>query len=53
MGNRDMRYHHSQSGGRTLRHSNERNTLIDRLLMGLWRNLVPGKLQRNQKDDPS
>lgn len=53
MGNRDMRYQDSQSGGRTERDSNERNTLIDRFLMGLGRNLVPEKLKRNQKDDPS
>ena len=40
-------------GGGTEKESNERDILIEGAIMGLGRNLVPGKLPGIHKEDPS
>lgn len=47
-----MREQDSRVAGRNERESTERDTLIEGTIMGLGRNLVPGKLQGTHKADP-
>lgn len=47
-----MRDQNGQVGGRMECERNKRDILIEETIMGLERNLVPGKLPRTRKDDP-
>ena len=52
-GDGNMRDQDGRVGGRTERESNGRDIMIQEVVIGLGRNLVPGKLPGTRKDDPS
>ena len=49
----NMREWYSQDGGRTEKESKKRDILIEGAIIGLARNLAPGKFQEIHKNEPN